>query len=114
LRLIPSNSHCYRNVVAEVSHQVKRLASHPSIAIWAGNNENEGGLSQNIWGIQDLDQYKNDYIKLYVNTIEREVLRILPNATFITSSPTNGADSVEENFIAENPGDELYGDGSAV
>jgi hypothetical protein len=49
-----------------------------------------------------------------VNTIEREVLRILPNATFITSSPTNGAESVEENFIAENPGDELYGDGSAV
>jgi beta-mannosidase len=115
LRLIPFNCHCYRNVVAEVRHQVKRLASHPSVAVWAGNNENEGALAQNWYGSQDnFDQFKKDYIKLYVDTIGAEVLRILPNATFITSSPTNGAKSVEDDYVSDNPGDPLYGDGSTV
>jgi beta-mannosidase len=109
--LYPTDDAYLENVLAEVSHQVKRLASHPSVVVWAGNNENEGALAQNWYDTQDnFDQFKKDYIKLYVDTIGAEVLRILPNATFITSSPTNGAKSVEDDYVSNNPGDPLYGD----
>ncbi|UJR18128.1 hypothetical protein I4U23_005028 [Adineta vaga] len=32
------------------------------------------------------------------------------NRPFITSSPTNGLESIKENYIATNPQDPLYGD----
>lgn len=33
------------NVRNEVVYQVERLQSHPSIVLWAGNNENEGTVA---------------------------------------------------------------------
>ena len=35
------------NVKIEVEQQIQRLQHHPSIAVWAGNNENEAALVQN-------------------------------------------------------------------
>ena len=32
------------SVSEEVRHQVRRLAHHPSIALWSGNNENQVSL----------------------------------------------------------------------
>ena len=40
--LYPVESHFLDTVREEVKEQVYRLQSHPSILIWAGNNENEG------------------------------------------------------------------------
>lgn len=31
----------------EIAQNVRRIQNHPSIAIWAGNNENEAALVQN-------------------------------------------------------------------
>ena len=33
-----------KKVEAEVRHQVRRLQHHPSIALWAANNENAAAL----------------------------------------------------------------------
>lgn len=33
------------NVLAEARHHVRRLASHPSLVVWCGNNENEIGMA---------------------------------------------------------------------
>lgn len=56
--------------------------------------------------------YKADYIKLYVDTIKKEFLELTHNRSlFITSSPTNGKESVEEGYVARSPGSEFYGDG---
>ena len=48
-----------------------RLNHHPSIILWAGNNENEKALRQDWFHVkQNFTTYYNDYVKLYVTTIK--------------------------------------------
>lgn len=104
-----------RSVADEVHHQVFRLTSHPSVIIWSGNNENEGALRQNWYGTaRNFSLYEDDYVKLYIDTIKAEVLRNAPNkiVNFITSSPTNGLSSDDQGYVAENPADPFFGDGT--
>ncbi|CAG9813016.1 unnamed protein product [Phaedon cochleariae] len=100
------------NINEEVRHQVKRLSSHPSIALFAGNNENEGALADNWYGTNsNFSLYKNDYVKLYIDTIEVEFDRIThQRGIFISSSPSDGNESKKQGYVATNPGDTLFGD----
>lgn len=44
-----------------------RLKAHPSIVLWAGNNENEAALATNWYNTSDnFERYKKDYVALYV------------------------------------------------
>ncbi len=92
---------------------MKRLQSHPSVALWSGNNENEAAIAQNWYRIpsDQIPKVKDDYRKLYVSTVMRAVQEVDKgtNRPFITSSPTNGVESIHENFVAANPQDPLYG-----
>lgn len=54
--------------------------------------------------------YKEDYIKLYVDTIRSEVLQNDKTRSYLVSSPTNGVKSEKEGFIAQKPGSNFYGD----
>jgi len=45
----------------QVTHQVRRLMSHPSIIVWGGNNENEYQLNNEIKGGPVRDTYVVDY-----------------------------------------------------
>jgi beta-mannosidase len=97
-----------------VIFQVKRLQSHPSIVLWAGNNENEGAVSENWYGIpaDKMPKVKDDYRKLYVGTVMRAVQEIDKNNSrpFVTSSPSNGLESVKEDYIASDPTDPRFGE----
>ena len=42
--MYPADNRTLTTVAEEVRQQVKRLQYHPSIALWAGNNENEAAL----------------------------------------------------------------------
>ena len=75
--------------------------------IYQGNNENELGLAD--WWIQ-LPQYKDDYYKLYVSHIRNTVNSEDRSRPFVSSSPSNGLESIKENYTAKNPGDTRYGD----
>ena len=101
------------NVHNEVIYQVKRLQSHASIVLWSGNNENEGAIAQNWYGIpaEKMPKVKDDYRKLYVGTVMSAVQEVDKgnNRPFVTSSPSNGLESVKENYIANDPNDPLYG-----
>lgn len=101
------------NVRNEVIYQVKRLQHHPSIVLWSGNNENEAAVAENWYQVpaEKMEKVKNDYRQLYVETVMKTVATIDlgDNRPFITSSPTNGKESVKENYIATNPQDPLYG-----
>ncbi|KAG5896412.1 hypothetical protein JTB14_022495 [Gonioctena quinquepunctata] len=103
----------YRNnVLDEVRNNVKRLYSHASIALWSGNNENEGALVDNWYGTQsNFSVYKNDYVKLYIDTIKTEFERLThKRGIFVSSSPSNGKQTEADGYVSSNPGNAFYGD----
>ncbi|XP_046449905.1 beta-mannosidase-like [Daphnia pulex] len=109
--MYPTTSWFLESVSIEVVQQVRRLQAHPSVVLWAGNNENEAALRGNWYGtLSDFNLYRQDYIKLYVDTIREIVRREDPSRPFVVSSPSNGKLSEEEGHIARDPYSELYGD----
>ncbi|CAF0972717.1 unnamed protein product, partial [Adineta steineri] len=112
--LYPIDDLFLKNVHDEVIYQVKRLQSHTSIVLWAGNNENEAAVAQNWYDVSEekMPKVKDDYRKLYVDIIMNSVKEVDKgnNRPFVTSSPSNGLETIKENYIAKDPGDPLYGD----
>ncbi len=94
-------------------YQVQRLQSHPSIVLWAGNNENEAILADYTRSLPPAEQeaLRNDYRKLYIDTVMAAVIEIDPSGSrpFVPSSPSNGIESARENYTAKNPQDQLFG-----
>uniref|UniRef100_A0A3B4B7I1 Beta-mannosidase n=1 Tax=Periophthalmus magnuspinnatus TaxID=409849 RepID=A0A3B4B7I1_9GOBI len=101
---IPCQDFCIRNRDKE--------SSHPSIIVWSGNNENEAALATDWFAIPvtQRPKYVKDYVTLYVNNIRDIVLEEDYSRPFLVSSPTNGAESEQEGWVAVNPYDPLYGD----
>ena len=93
--MLPSNGVCFCNwknphkpgfepLTLWFSLQVRRLQHHPSVALWAGNNENEIALNGNWYDTdKNFTVYKDDYIKLYVDTIMDVVSKEDPQRPFI-------------------------------
>ncbi len=92
---------------------MKRLQSHASIVLWSGNNENEAAVAQNWFDIpkEKISKIKDDYRKLYVDTVMNAVKEVDKgnNRPFVTSSPSNGLETITENYIAKDPQNPLYG-----
>ncbi|XP_034051473.1 beta-mannosidase [Thalassophryne amazonica] len=108
----PTDDDFIKTVREEVTEQVRRLKSHPSVVIWSGNNENEAALARNWFSIP-LSQkplYVKDYVTLYVSNIRTVVQEEDQSRPFIASSPTNGIESEWEGWVAANPYDSHYGD----
>ncbi len=101
------------NVRTEILYQVQRLQSHPSIVIWAGNNENEAVLAGYTHSLppEEQEALRNDYRKLYVYTVMAAINELDPNGSrpFVPSSPSNGIESVQENYTSQHPADRLFG-----
>jgi len=82
----PTTTEFLSSVRAEVDHQVKRLQYHPSLAIWATNNENEAALADNWFGSNEsYPLYAADYVKLYINTILEYVIELDPSRACLPS-----------------------------
>ena len=60
---------------------------------------------------KNYDQYKADYIKLYIDTIMPIVIKEDPSRPFLPSSPSNGPKTVKEDWISTDPQDLHFGDG---
>uniref|UniRef100_A0A8C6SKE6 Beta-mannosidase n=1 Tax=Neogobius melanostomus TaxID=47308 RepID=A0A8C6SKE6_9GOBI len=110
--LYPTEQDFIESVKEEVIQQVGRLKSHPSIIVWSGNNENEAALATDWFDIPmtERPKYVKDYVTLYVNNIRAVVLEEDQSRPFLVSSPTNGVESEQEGWVAEDPYDPLYGD----
>ena len=110
--MYPVNPEFIQSVRAEVDHQVKRLHYHPSVVIWAANNENEAALRGNWYGtLLNYSRYAQDYVKLYVDTIKRYVDALDSSRECLSSSPSNGKETETEGWISKNPYSNIYGDG---
>jgi beta-mannosidase len=77
------------NVRAEVKHQVKRLRSHPSIAMWCGDNEN-------FWCVYVTRSYYA-LIDRLVRVNWEAILEADPTRVFWPSSPCSGDRDYERN-----------------
>ncbi|MEU8260690.1 glycoside hydrolase family 2 protein [Micromonospora sp. NPDC048999] len=82
-------------VEAEAREQVSRLAAHPSLVLWTGNNEN-------IWGWHDWDwqqalagrTWGRGY---YLDLLPRVVGELDPTRPYWPGSPWSGRDDVHPN-----------------
>ncbi|CAJ1074597.1 beta-mannosidase [Xyrichtys novacula] len=110
--MYPTEDDFIQTVREEVIQQVQRLKSHPSIIVWSGNNENEAALATNWFNIPSSQRllYLKDYVTLYVYNIRAIVQEEDQSRPFLVSSPTNGAESEQEGWVAENPYDLRFGD----
>ncbi|TBL41495.1 glycoside hydrolase family 2 protein [Verrucosispora sp. SN26_14.1] len=87
-------------VAAEAAEQVTRLAGHPSLVLWTGNNEN-------IWGWHDWDwqqplagrTWGHGY---YLDLLPRIVAELDPTRPYWPGSPYSGREDV-------HPNDPVYG-----
>ncbi len=85
----PSTPEFLAQVDAEVRYQVKRLASHASIAIWCGDNEVIGSLTWYDVSKKNRDRYLVNYDRLN-RVIEQAVEDSDASRTFWPSSPCSG------------------------
>lgn len=110
--LYPTEKDFIQTVREEVTQQVRRLKSHPSVVIWSGNNENEAAIATDWFNIPVTERplYVKDYVKLYVENIRDIVLQEDSTRPFLVSSPTNGVESEKEGWVAQDPYDPHYGD----
>jgi beta-mannosidase len=79
----------------EVTQNVRRIASHPSIAIWCGDNENKEGWfnwgwqREYKWNAEDSAKIYNDYFN-YSLKFMGCVAQHDPFFPYVMSSPQNG------------------------
>ena len=98
--LYPRDSAFLALVEREVSEQVRRLATHPSIVIWGGNNENEAALNWYAQSRDRRDVYLTDYVKLYVDTVMPAIRNADPDRRpAVDTSPSNGLLSEGDPYV---------------
>ena len=94
--LFRSDNDFMNSVREEVSQQVKRLSSHPCLALYCGNNEisegwnNWGWQSQFNYSSSDSSKIQNDYIHLFEKLIPSVIDSLVPQTIYWPSSPKNG------------------------
>ncbi|HKK49727.1 MAG TPA: glycoside hydrolase family 2 protein, partial [Alkalispirochaeta sp.] len=106
--LYPSERWFMEEVAGEVQSQVKRLISHPSIALWCGNNENVGALGWFEESIANPGRYLIDFDRLNTGVVAREVRAIDDTRVFWPSSPAAGEGDFSDNWHDDSSGDMHY------
>jgi len=106
--LYPSTPEFLENVEAEIRHQVRRLANHPAIALWCGNNEALGAITWYDESKQNPARYIIDYDRLTEGTLGRVVRELDPDRTWWPSSPSAGPDDFSDNWHSDSRGDMHY------
>ncbi|XP_059473600.1 beta-mannosidase-like isoform X2 [Neocloeon triangulifer] len=97
--LYPVDEEFLSEVTREVKGTVRRLQHHPSLALWAGNNEMEGAVQDSWW--DSSENAKENYKKLFGHVIRDLVMEEDPLTPFVVSSPTNGLKTDEDGFLPE-------------
>nr|WP_214107030.1 glycoside hydrolase family 2 TIM barrel-domain containing protein [Acrocarpospora catenulata] len=84
-----------QEVEAEARQQVARLASHPSLVLWCGNNENLEGFAD--WGWQERLESRSWGAGFYHDLLPRIVGELDPTRPYWPGSPYSGSPEGEPN-----------------
>ncbi|NLK45257.1 MAG: glycoside hydrolase family 2 protein [Treponema sp.] len=106
--LYPSTKEFCESVKDEIAHQIRRLQSHPSIAIWCGNNELLGAFSWYKESIENRDRYLIDYDRLNEGVLGKTIQELDPSRTWWPSSPSAGPNDFSDNWHQDGKGDMHY------
>src|SRR5581483_10278871 len=100
----PSTPDFLAAVDREVRYQVKRLASHPSIALWCGDNEVVGSLTWFELSRKNRERYLVNYDR-FNRAIESAIAATDPDRRFWPSSPCAGALDYGDAWHDDSKGD---------
>ena len=98
--MYPGDAPFIENVHQEAIENVRRLRNHPSLALWAGNNEVEAAWQQWGWPLKfHLDKAAqttiwNDYKRLFHEVLPRVVAAEDPGRFYTRSTPSANEDGV--------------------
>ncbi|MDC7232744.1 MAG: glycoside hydrolase family 2 protein [Spirochaetales bacterium] len=106
--LYPANDSFLQNVKEEITHQIKRLHSHPSIVLWCGNNEDLGALTWFKESIAERDIYLVDYDRLNEGVIGNTIKDLDPPRKWWPSSPSAGEGDYSDCWHDDTKGDMHY------
>ncbi|EFW90052.1 glycoside hydrolase family 2 sugar binding protein [Haladaptatus paucihalophilus DX253] len=101
--LYPGDDAFVNSVEAEARYQVRRLSTHPSVALWCGNNELEVGVESWFADSDHIDRLEDDYDELFRETLGAVVDEENPSCPYWSASPSSGPDRLD-------PEDEGRGD----
>ena len=93
--MYPASDAFLGEVREEITHQIKRLQSHPSIALWCGDNEGIDNYNKRIWKRHPA-LYRADYEAL-VNLRGDLVARLDPERLYWPTSPCGGPGDLDTN-----------------
>ena len=101
--MYPGDEPFVENVRQEAIENVRRLRNHPSLALWAGNNENEAAWKQWGWQIKfglnkkAQDRIWSDYKRMFHELLPGVVAAEDPGRFYTRSSPSANDDRVPPN-----------------
>ena len=103
--LYPSSDEFLANVESELQWQIKRLADHPCIALWCGNNEALGAITWYDESKKNPARYIVDYDRLTEGVLGRVIRSLDPDRCFWPSSPSAGPNDFSDNWHSDERGD---------
>jgi len=103
--MYPANQEFLENVRAEAIDNVKRLRNHPSIVIWAGNNEVETAWRNWGWRQNLPASVWDDYVKIFHGVLQEVCDAYDPSRPYWPSSPRGG---LEDDPDSKRSGDVHY------
>ncbi|NUT50017.1 MAG: glycoside hydrolase family 2 protein [Saccharothrix sp.] len=80
----------WEEVEAEARENVARLTSHPSLALWNGNNENLWGFAD--WGWEERLQGRSWGLRYYTELLPKIVAEVDPTRHYSPGSPYSPGD----------------------
>lgn len=96
--MYPATPEFLDSVRAEAVDNVKRLRNHPSIVLWAGNNEVETAWRNWGWRQNLPASLWDDYLKIFHGVLQEVSAKYDPSRPYWPSSPHGGLDDDPESL----------------